>query len=362
MTSGRSNERLFAALIPTALLPALIAAGCGGDAKNSASKKSTGGTSGTSTSGGSSNGGLSGDAGAATGGSSGTDATGGIGGEGGADSGGTSTGGAAGTAGSGGMAPGGSGGTSQGGTAGGGAAGMTGTIGDTCSPRGALACAGNHQKVTVLCGADGTWQPNETCGGNQFCDSTPGPNAGTCQLVAPGCEDGAGTRWCDDDEKHLVTCGPDAVTTIDDECSRACRSGECRNDLEECPTWENYAGGIACSRECDPPNSCSAGAGNCLFALVSVYPTIVRVPWTDDACACSTGTGRRFLISLVGQHNYVRASVSSPWGFGECGEARTSCRIVSPTDLPDDFVLWADGDGGPVNVLLEEFDTQPQCP
>jgi hypothetical protein len=353
--------------------------GGGGDSDTSAggSSSNVGGSSGTMSS--------SGQSGDSTDAMGGTNATGGAAGEAGGDSGGTAgaqggttgatagmggssdpTGGAhSGGSGTGGAGPGGSGAGGQGGSAGGGAAGMTGTLGERCSPRGALACAGNHQKVTLLCSGDDTWQPNQTCGTDQFCDSTPGPNVGTCRPVASGCEDGPGRTFCSADEKQLVTCGPDAVSATTTACNGACRDAECRDDVGDCPAWDDYVDREACASDCGTPegSTCSIDMNGCHYPVVYRFPAVVRTPWADEACGCSTG--RTMTATILWDNfspSYVRVTAPSPWGFGGCGETRTACVVVAPTPNVTELELSTDTDTGPVNILFEGFDTEPTCP
>jgi hypothetical protein len=198
---------LLASVLASAVL--VSTAGCGSTttdapgSSGSAGSNPSAGQGGTSTAGGAANSGGSATGGTDTGGTSGgSDATGGN------DASGGSTAGDGGSNASGGTSAG-EGGSSAGGSGGSGPVGAVGTLGQPCSPPAALACAGNYQKVTLICGGDGTWERNETCGADQFCDSTPGVNVGTCRPRTPGC-DAPSIGFCKNASTR-VDCGPDAV-------------------------------------------------------------------------------------------------------------------------------------------------------
>lgn len=115
--------------------------------------------------------------------------------------------------------------------------GQVAVLGTSCGAAGALACAGNYQKVTLLCGTGGTWQVNKTCGSDEFCDSTPGPNAGVCRPVLPECKTlKPGDTFCVPPVSlyapaYLRQCGPDAVTST---LVKDCRAGSSTNHPPGC--------------------------------------------------------------------------------------------------------------------------------
>jgi hypothetical protein len=74
------------------------------------------------------------------------------------------------------------------------------------------------KKLQLLCGASGQWVANGTCSGSQFCDSTPGSNAGTCQDPIPNCAGKPGYTFCDSTLTILETCGPDTVSVTMTQC------------------------------------------------------------------------------------------------------------------------------------------------
>jgi hypothetical protein len=140
-----------------------------------------------------------------------------------------------------------SGGAGAGGSAGGGPTGQIGVVGAPCDSPGALACAGNYQKLGTVCGVSGMWEPNQTCEAGQFCDSSPGPNAGLCAAPAPECADKMpGDRFCTG--RSLTQCGLDTLTVeLVEECQFGCFDGACS---PECP--DNMI--LNCSDTCGGPS------------------------------------------------------------------------------------------------------------
>jgi hypothetical protein len=399
MRTTRSLAPRLLTLFSLGVLVSSAAGGCGGNsnvtpnernagtAGSGGSSAGRGGTSGGSTAGSSARGGVGGkggqggtmstyDGGEAGQGTSGAGgATGGAGAT--SGDGGNSLGGAGGWAGTGGTAGGpqgdagsaeqggsaGNGAAGQGGSAGNGAAGMVGVLGTPCSPPGALACAGNYQKLTVLCGGDGEWEPNQTCGVDLYCDSSPGPNVGLCQPVIEECENRSGVVFCAPDERRLVTCGPDAVTKSEVTCDGACHRDMCRDDLAACPEWDDYFDSSACTRDCyganqvcNRPDGCVSGtAVNAVFGT----PSVIRTPWSDEACACEGDEGRSMLLGVYGGTQVFRVTVPPPWSIGSCGDEPIHCAIVDGNMVQ----IWTpEVDAGPVNVLVEGAGTQDSCP
>lgn len=149
-----------------------------------------------------------------------------------------------GDAGTGGKSTGGSGGSSTGGaltSAGGSASGGSPSenpgvqkLGEVCGDAGALACAGENQKLQLLC--DGSeWVQNGTCSGTAVCD-TDEDNRGSCQEPLEGCLDKEpGETYCEDGETRR--CGLDRVTSdLVEECEWYCDEVglQCSTD-QPCP-------------------------------------------------------------------------------------------------------------------------------
>jgi hypothetical protein len=342
----------------TIVLGALITAStwsCGGN-----SEHNTNGSGATANSGGSSaSGGSSGEGGDAAS-SGGTES-------GGASSGGPSTGGAAGNPG------GGSGGTSTGEVA---------TLGDPCSTPGALACAGNHQKLTLLCSADETWEANETCDAGQFCDSTPGPNVGSCRDALEGCE-APEDNFCDGNE--LWECGPDTVTSeLVEECIAGCQDGACLPGPgpgdEPCPESPALAD---CSNQCGPVHEDCGGAvceqqGTIDLTNLTLEPgrILVRTPVASSiACGCEglePPLEERFgfwLETKAQAEAVMHVAVSDPWFVSVgvnpafpssgCLVDDNQCTIVGHPQAEAEnkvtLYFWTrDPNAGSVNVVISE--------
>src|SRR5690606_30917043 len=240
----------------------------------------------------------SGGTGAAIGGAAGS---GGMSGDGGGASGGTagSGGGAAGTAGVGGGAAGagGSGGQSSGAVA---------EPGDTCSSPGALAGAGNHQRVTLIC-SGGSWQVNETCPENQACDTAAGFDQGTCKERLPECADrqpGEGAAC--DGPTTLMVCGPDNVTLEPRECVGACNQAACDDRPNHCPA-EDF---VNCGTDCRAPDEgctssfttppvCEGPIGVLWLDFELQQKWIVRIPDYESSCVDPDNPALRGFVVYV---------------------------------------------------------------
>jgi hypothetical protein len=156
-----------------------------------------------------------------------------------------SSGGGSGTAGSGG-----------GGTAG--VSGEVGVLGASCDPPGRFACAGNHQKLTLVCNQFGVWQQNETCTAGEFCASAPGEDAGLCKTPADDCaERGPDAAFCDG--KAVRRCDADGLASsvveecpnecVDNACSDRCLDHQLMNCSDFCTGAEPPVG---CEEICGP--------------------------------------------------------------------------------------------------------------
>lgn len=245
-------------------------AGEAGDASGGLGASGEGGTAGASVSGGvpgvdeGGEGGRAagasqgGDAGSPSGGASAGASAGGFAGTGAGASG---TGDAGGFAGASGAGASGAGGSMSG-------EGQVGVLGGQCDPPGSLACAGNHQKVTLICSQFGLWQQNETCDVNEFCNSTPGENAGLC--VAPA-EECAGrpplAQFCDG--ANVRRCDPDALgSTLEAECSYQCVEGTCDDGCRDNILMD-------CSDLCGGPQNCEE---TCTRGLADARPATLIAP------------------------------------------------------------------------------------
>ncbi|MBI5535699.1 MAG: formylglycine-generating enzyme family protein [Deltaproteobacteria bacterium] len=172
-----------------------------------------------------------------------------------------------------------------------------GSVGVACSTPSALACAGHAQKLVLFCSPDkGTWQPLQSCSGQQLCDSTPGPNQGSCQdPIAPCKNHQPGDILCDGATRHR--CGPDLLSSETAECSSP---QLCEKAIGlECPSWPSCA---ALAPTCGP-----AGDGDCCRSTVlaggtfnrsndATYPATVS-DFGLDVYEITVGRFRAFLAS-----------------------------------------------------------------
>ncbi len=310
-------------LVIAASLPSLIA-GCGGSSETKITQPAAGATS-TAGTGGSTT--------ASAGGASAGASSGGTGGSTSGGSGGSTTGGSSGSAGA-------AGASSQ----------AVGTLGTACASPGALACAGTYQKLTVVCGGDGTWQTNQTCPSGQFCDSTPGPDVGTCKTPPQECADKMpGDTLCLDGD--IQACGPDNVTLVVAEaCEFGCIDNACYvpsepgPDDDPCPI-DPASLILNCSDQCTQPDSecTTAACGETSETLLPV-PTpaqgesyVVRTPSSPgSSCGCLS-VAYEFQLLMDRADYPLSVSVAQPWLVDSdtgpesaCSETGTQCRTLNP--------------------------------
>jgi hypothetical protein len=125
-------------------------------------------------------------------------------------------------------------------------------LGAACAAPGSLACAGPHQKLTLLCSARGKWDANQTCPSGQFCSTTPGPDLGICKAPDFDCADRQpGDAFCASDATTLMKCDEDGITSIEGQkCQAGCVDGRC-TPPRLCP--ENLV--YSCDPGCPGPNT-----------------------------------------------------------------------------------------------------------
>jgi hypothetical protein len=251
------------------------------------------------------------------------------------------------------------------GNAGSGPTGQVGTLGQSCSPAGALACAGNHQKLTIVCGGDGKWATNQTCGNGQFCDTRAGTNVGTCQSEDPQCvgKDG-GYKYCVG--YSVYQCGPDALDhSLAQNCAGPCVDGACV-DNEPCPT---VTGGFQdCSHEC-LPNDDLCGPGKCNSTSVPIYKQAVAVRTASAAQSCTCSGAQKYFLKLpLAATFYTKATVAPPWTVtlvptvdaDPCVLTGVQCVVGQQSDL---LAAITDDPGSPPrNVTLTPVDPGATCP
>ena len=311
----------------TSTASATDATSTGGSGDGSTTTRGVGGSSTDSGAGGSSTdggaGGTDGAAGGTDGGAAGAPADGGAGG--------TSSTNASGTGGSGGT--------------GGGPTGVVAEPGSPCDAEQELGCAGNHQRVTLIC-SDGVWEVNETCPENHACDSTPGFDQGSCKERLPECVDQEPLQGgvCED-TKTWLRCGPDNVSLEPVECQGSCHDGACDDRPNHCPA-EPF---INCGSECGEfsPNCTEVGPCEGNFSIVHVFfdepgqSQIVRIGDFDALCDNECETSETRGVQLIGRLDVtVRARITLPPSLrilvadGCYEDGREGCVTWDPNDDP----------------------------
>lgn len=384
----RDSQIIHQLLVVGALLSVALAAACGGDSSSKSDDSNGAGGSGggaTTTSGATGPGAGGSEASATTTGGSSTNdssnaasATGGTGG--GTSAGSSASGGAGGsTTGMGGAgAQGGEGGdagttnaggtTSTGGSAGDGGSGgsggapgpvtVVGMLGDACDSPGALACSGNHQKLTVVCGGEGEWEANQTCGATEFCDSVEGDTTGLCLEPDAECE-GRGTeeRFCMIPDAY--SCFPDGVRpALAERCVAGCENGVCFRDRDPCPTGDSF---LNCDTACGGVSSQCEGSG--IYVTPPEDQYVFRTGGAQDSIlGCDGQRYAHFLNPGVGQ---TRAVTTPPWSVSlasgsVCSLPESQCALGQGSM---GFIIFTDDpEAPPANVLFERVPPEETCP
>lgn len=240
--------------------------------------------------------------------------------------------------------PRGSGGSGGGGTGGSSTGGSTGqglvTLGDDCSSPGTFACAGNNQKLALICGAAGTWDSRETCSGDALCDFNPGPNEGTCRVPLAECLDGA-VHVCEENEVAKCLEGG-FETTLVEECDEGCADGTCVWVDDPCPEV-----GVACIDEgCAIPSDACWAREDCenhhwSGSVSESTVTGVRLPMTG-LCTAEACDREVFIAGITSDQpeQSLRYTVGPGWGMIPfdalalerlCDDTVEQCLILPPT-------------------------------
>jgi hypothetical protein len=149
------------------------------------------------------------------------------------------------------------------------------TLGGACDMQGALGCNGNRSDTRVICDASHVWVANGTCASGQLCDSTPGPDVGTCKPIVAGCAgQQPGAVVCDGAIRRV--CGLDLVTSTSMTCASptlcqlgtgpacaACADGDHQCEqavLKKCNAAHT---GFDVQETCATAMLCNAAAGAC---------------------------------------------------------------------------------------------------
>jgi hypothetical protein len=262
------------------------------------------------------------------------------------------------------------GGNGGGATGGSGPTGQVGTLGQSCGTPGALACAGNYQKLTLICGADGKWAAGQTCTGNQICDTRAGVNAGSCQDQDSQCAGhGPGYKFCV--QYSVYQCGRDALdySQVAD-CAGPCIDGVC-SDSEPCPSGSFQ--GVDCAHDCSPTDP-ACGPGVCQASSAELmpmpgWPIVVRTGGAADSCPCSDGQKWTLTIPVSAVDDYVKATVAPPWtvalsqfatGNGCTRSALGQCAVGLAPEAVE--AITTDPNAGPRNITITLVNEGTTCP
>lgn len=262
----------------------------------------------------------------------------------------------------------GDGGDSSGaGSSSGSSAGGSPALGGACSPAASLACAGEHQKVTLICGADGSWQVNMTCAVGEFCDSRAGDGLGLCAKEVAECAGKApGDLVCLNDTVHR--CGPDAVSSdLVETCTGYCDAGACVNDKDMCP---DPAISVNCATDCGARSTyCKTNAAGCQIETVNADGSAeLRMPSPSDTCACEKNPDRRVVMVSYWASTWLKVKAPMGWKMVDkvvtrdnldstadwCDQAVVDCLVLPPLPSGSFFKLVSTTtDPGPRNLVLE---------
>lgn len=176
-------------------------------------------------------------------------------------------------------------------------------LGTQCDAPGALACAGAHQKVTLICSGDGKWEAHQTCSSGQFCSSTSGPDLGLCKAPRSDCvAREPGETFCAADAKTLMQCDLDGISgTQVENCDARCIDGMCAA-APPCPDNIVYS----CDPSCPGPNTSPSCFNLCPAAASGISPlldvsdeingtryavALPAVPADSQPCSCVDAKG-----------------------------------------------------------------------
>jgi hypothetical protein len=237
--------------------------------------------------------------------------------------------------------------------------GRVGVVGTACDTPGKLACAGNHQKVSVICdGAE--WKPNETCKSGEFCDTSEGPDAGLCKPEVAACSNREpGALFCEDRTLHQCSADNVAIVTVET-CDGPCEDGMCvplEPGADACPSGNDWAN---CAGDCDGlGSSCDGGF------WFSADRTI-RLPSPSAAPECPDGR-KYFRLELLSPEDFdgasLRFSGDGNWKISRrasyltpdeaCDSAAESC-WQTPASNRNFWFISESSAGPPENITVEE--------
>ena len=225
-----------------------------------------------------------------------------------------------------------------------------------CSQSGALNCLGHAQKGMIMC--DGTkWVPNGACSGSLLCDTSPGPNQGTCQQPIAACAGHpSGYSYCSGNSK--ISCGPDLVSTSSLMCPYVCANGDCTgvcmpgtvscdgNVPMSCASSAQWLSGNPCPYSCNQGSCCGATVPDvCGTTCVNLQtnnancggcgnlcPTTGGKSCQAGVCQCPSGAW-----DCSGTCVYLNSSSTNCGACGNvCGNGRT-CQSAQCACAPGTF-------------------------
>lgn len=225
-----------------------------------------------------------------------------------------------------------------------------------CESPGELACSGNHEKLTLVCGGSGEWEVNETCEASEFCDSRDGDTTGLCLEPEADC---AG-RAVDDSfclNSDLYTCQPDGITpALSEDCAVRCVDGACINEQDACPTEGIF---VSCDPACGETECVNGGAE---LALAYGETGVFRTGAYDDALDWNCEAGERFFILEfpIPVPPQARITVAPPWQvmFGldtldACDFSAADTCAFEPSSPQYAVFVTTDPEAPPTNALIE---------
>ncbi len=228
--------------------------------------------------------------------------------------------------------------------------GAVGQLGEPCMKVQELACGGNAQKLQLICGTGRTWEKNDTCPENTFCDTAMGADQGTCKSVVAECAGKSpGDVVCAGVTR--AKCGPDLVTSEAVEtCPSVCSAGAC-------VVLPNCAG--------LPPTCGPSGNESCCASSVvaggtynrsnsAAYPATVS-DFRLDRFEITVGRFRKFMASYpmnkpvagAGAHPLI---AESGWEVGwDASLAVDQAALKAVVKCSSTYQTWTDMAGGNEN-------------
>jgi hypothetical protein len=177
-----------------------------------------------------------------------------------------------------------------------------------CASTGALACAGNAQRTSLVC-VDSAWTIRGSCEAGSNCETASGSATGTCMSIDPLCADAAPGGTVCATSNQIAKCNADLTShTSDGNCgAQACVGGVCAGTCSpgatECATHSAVA---TCSTDgmwVDAGQCGGAGAmcsdGGCVVVQPAFYVGPIGPSNTAIAATSATETAIGDLLLLA---------------------------------------------------------------